>query len=275
VVHVCQSWFAVLICFPGFQSLATHPAGIGFLSSAIVLVHQTRDPRFIFAQVSHSSAVLLRQVAAPVSHPTGCQIKVSVFLHRSIPCSRTVPPAAFRLLPGHIFLAGARQGRTCSPFAVVQVRCLILAGSSTSVFPAREKLPLSRSFACTKFVLCCLRCSLRPARPGALVPFPLLVASVCSSQFSVELAVQAAGLDFASHFCAVGFDSVEKRPRRSNFSFSVVVSAVDDNHRVLSAVSDFRFQYSFLCESLQEEGGVILELPDHKARGFLVLIALK
>jgi hypothetical protein len=32
VVHVCQSWFAVLMCFPGFQSLATHPAGIGFLS---------------------------------------------------------------------------------------------------------------------------------------------------------------------------------------------------------------------------------------------------
>jgi hypothetical protein len=70
VVHVCRSWFAVSICFPGFQSLAAHPAGIGFLSSAIVLVRQTRDPRFIFAQVSRSSFVLLSQVAARVFHPT-------------------------------------------------------------------------------------------------------------------------------------------------------------------------------------------------------------
>jgi hypothetical protein len=70
VVHVCQSWFAVLIYFPGFQSLAAHPAGIGFLLSAIVLVHQTRDPRFVFAQGSRSSVVLLSQVAARVFHPT-------------------------------------------------------------------------------------------------------------------------------------------------------------------------------------------------------------
>jgi hypothetical protein len=30
-----------------------------------------------------------------------------------------------------------------------------------------------------------------------------------------------------------------------------------------------------VCESLQEQAGVILELPDQKARGFLVLIAFK
>jgi hypothetical protein len=55
-------------------------------------------------------------------------------------------------------------------------------------------------------------------------------------QFTVDLAVQAAGLDFASRFCGVGFDSVEERPRCSNFSVSVVVSAVDDNHRVFAAL---------------------------------------
>jgi hypothetical protein len=36
-----------------------------------------------------------------------------------------------------------------------------------------------------------------------------------------------------------------------------------------------RFRFPFVCGLLQEDGGVVLELPDSKARGFLVFIVLK
>jgi hypothetical protein len=117
VIHVCRSWFSVLIWFPRFQSLVAHPARIGFFSSAIVLVRQTRDPRFVFAQVS----------------------------------------------------------RTRSHFAMVRVRCLILAGSSRSVFSVHEKLLLYRSLARASFFSQLLSLFPLAVRPGTLVPLPLQV----------------------------------------------------------------------------------------------------
>jgi hypothetical protein len=42
----------------------------------------------------------------------------------------------------------------------------------------------------------------------------------------------------------------------------------------LSSVSFIDFELSVVWESLQGEAGVVLELPDQKARGFMVQIAL-
>jgi hypothetical protein len=42
----------------------------------------------------------------------------------------------------------------------------------------------------------------------------------------------------------------------------------------LSFVSLIDFKLSVVCESLQGEAGVVLELPDQKAQGFVVQIAV-